>query len=310
MLALLSSALLLTASAVEVHSEFCPAARDIENALEAMLPASSDAGPSDVARVFRRHKRIQIELSNREGALIGERSIDDSDRCNELAIQIAVVLASLVSDVHPEFSAPPPEPKRDASAAKTEGNRPPSTRAISSFDVAAGASMSYASSIAWGGGLAATWIPHSTGIGLRVSAGTESARSVDLGDDKQAIWRRWTVTSEADWRLGHGHTVLDVHAGLAWTLLAANGSGFPQNESQTSLAPGAEAGIRLSWWTTRHLSAWVGLEGTYWLRRQLVSPSQEVAGREIPRYSVLASLGLALGRSGVLPLGFQVPAAQ
>jgi hypothetical protein len=312
--AFLPITLLLTALPVHVEAELCPSGREIETALASLLPASPNRAPPDLARVFRQGKLLRIELVDKNGALIGERSLDDSDRCAELAVQVAVVIASLATDVHPEFSrpapeVPPPLPAPPPAPPPVYVPLPrPAPRA--SFDLAAGASLSFPGSVAVGGSFAAIWIPRTTGLGVRLSAGTETTRSIELGEGRQATWRRWTATSEGDWRYCRGALVLDVHAGLAWTLLHADGSGFPSNASDSSFAPGTYAGARLSWWPTTHVATWLGLDGTYWLLRQLVTATVDTPGQQVPRFSAMASLGLALGRSAKQPLGSVGPAAQ
>jgi hypothetical protein len=305
MLALLSTTLLLTASAVHVEADICPSARDIENALASMLPASPDGAQVGVARVSRQGKRLLVDLVNREGVLVGERTFEDSDRCAELALQAAVVIANWVSDVHPEFARPAPELPTPKAAPRAPAHPPQAA-----FEIAGGASLSYADGLAVGGSLAGLWLPRAAGLGLRISAGTETTRASELGDGKRAIWRRWTATAEADWRSSRQRLALDTHAGLAFALLAANGAGFPENESLTSASPGLQAGIRLSWWTTPRFAVWLGLDATYWLRRQFVSSSPAIPGQQIPRYAAMTSLGLAFGRGPQPALGSEVLAAQ
>jgi hypothetical protein len=298
--ALLPITLLLLAGPVKVEAELCPSRHDIETALSSLLPASQDARPPDVAHVFRQGRFLRIELLDPNGVLIGGRSLDDSDHCTELAMQVAVVIASLTTDVHPAFpvpgqEAPSPSPRpSDSPSATPVSPSPPVAR--SSFDVAAGVSLSYSDSFALGGLLAGIWIPRATGFGFRVSAGTETTRSTSLSDGGQALWARWTATTEADWRHGRGRLVMDVHAGLAWTLLHADGSGFPLNASDSSFSPGTLAGARLSWGLTTHTAAWLGVDVTAWIVRQSVTDTPARAGQQVPRYSVLASLGVALGR--------------
>jgi hypothetical protein len=306
-IALLPITLLLLAGPVQVEAELCPSRHDIESALSSLLPAAQEARPPDVARVFRQGRLLRVELVDPKGVLIGGRSLDDSDRCTELAMQVAVVIASLATDVHPAFHVPgqeAPSTSPDASDSPAATPAPhPQPVVPSSFDVAAGLSLSYSDSFALGGLLAGTWIPWATGFGFRVSAGTETTRSASLGEGKQASWARWTATTEADWRLGHGRLMLDVHAGLAWTLLHADGSGFPNNASDNSLSPGTLAGARLSWGLTTHTAVWLGLDVTSWIVRQSVTDTPARDGQQVPRFSVLASLGVALGRFNNQPLG-------
>jgi hypothetical protein len=304
--ALLPIMLLLLAGPVQIEAELCPSRHDIETALSSLLPASQEGRPPDVAHVFRQGRLLRIDLVDPSGAFIGGRSLDDSDRCAELAMQAAVVIASLVTDVHPVFpvrgqEAPSSSPRASGAPSATPAALPQSV-VRSSFDVAAGASLSYSDSFALGGLLAGIWIPRATGFGIRVSAGTETTRPVSLGQGK-ASWARWTATTEADWRHGRDRLMMDVHAGLAWTLLHAHGSGFSNNASDSSFSPGALAGARLSWGLTAHTAAWLGLDVTGWIVRQSVTDTPARAGQQVPRYSVLASLGVALGRLNNQPLG-------
>src|SRR5512146_2269582 len=127
--ALLPITLLLLAGPVQVEAELCPSRHEIETALSSLLPASPDARPPDLARVFRQERSLRIELLDPNGVLIGGRSLDDSDRCTELAMQVAVVIASLATDVHPAFpvpgqEAPAPSPGASDSPAATPAPRP------------------------------------------------------------------------------------------------------------------------------------------------------------------------------------------
>jgi hypothetical protein len=304
--AVLSVTLLLTALPVRVEAELCPSGQEIERSLVSLFPALPSSGPADVAHVFRQGKVLRIELVDQQGVLIGGRSLDDSDHCAELAAQAAVVIASLASDVHPAFSLPAqdmpaPGPSTPAPLA------PPAVR--SSFDLAAGVSLSHADSFAVGGSLAGLWIPRATGFGLRLSLGAEATRVVSFGPGQRATWARRTATTEADWRYGRGPWTVDVHAGLAWTLLHADGSGFSSNASDDSFSPGALAGVRLSWWPTMATAVWFGLDATTWLVRQSVTDAPGTAEHQIPGTSVMASVGVAFGRSANRSLGLPGPGA-
>lgn len=308
--ALLPLTLLLAASPVHVEAELCPSRQDIEAALSSLLPDSPSTRPPDVARVSRQGKLLHTELVDPNGVLIGARSLDDSDRCAELAVQAAVVIASLASDVHPAFSLPAQEPPPPSPSAPANPVPAPRPIARASFDVAGGVTLSYADTFAVGGALAAIWIPRATGFGLRLSGTTETTRSMAFGEGQRATWARWTASTEADWRYSRGHLMVDVHAGLAWTLLHARGSGFSSDASDDSFSPGALAGARLSRWLGRYAAVWFGLDATSWLVRQSVTDSPAMAGQRVPGFSAMASLGLALGRSVDHALGSAAAGAQ
>jgi hypothetical protein len=297
MLAHLAAALLLAATPVQVEAEDCPSGRDIELALSNMLPPMPEDRRPDVARVVHQGDRLQIELVNADAAVIAERWFDQTGTCADRAALVAVVIASWESDVHPEFARPHTEPIPTAAVAAPAANQENSEPVPQSFDVAAGASLSLADSLAVGAALAATWVARGAGLGAHLSAAGETARTLDLGG-AQANWRRWTIAAEADWRLvSGGPAMLDIHGGLALGLLSASGARFDQNRSTLSFAPGARAGARFSWWLTRNFAVCLDVAGIYWLRQQIVYAQPVPAQQDVPRFQGVAMLGVAVGRA-------------
>jgi hypothetical protein len=289
---------LLAATPVQVEAEDCPSGRDIELALSNMLPPVPEGRHPDVARVVHQGDRLQIELVNADAAVIAERWFAQTGTCADRAALVAVVIASWESDVHPEFARPHTEPIPDAAvAAKVAVQDNRGTMPVDqSFDVAAGPTLSLADSLAVGGALAATWVARGAGLGAHLSAEGETTRTLNLAG-AQANWRRWTIAAQADWRLARGPATLDVHGGLALGLLSAGGARFSQNRSTLSIAPGARAGARLSWWLTRNFAVCLDVAGIYWLRQQIVYAQPVPAQQDVPRFQGVAMLGVAVGRA-------------
>jgi hypothetical protein len=257
-----------------------------------MLPATSDAAPPDLARVQRRNGKLRIELVDAKATVIAERVLDGNGSCSDLAELAAAVIGSWQSDVHPDFVRPHAEPLPASVVAMPAL----SSSASMAYDVALGASLSLAGSPAAGGTLALIGVPRGAGLGLRLFAAGEAARTLGLGMG-QARWRRWMGGAELDWRVALGPLVLDLHGGLGLGWLTVDGVGFSQNLSIFAFSPAATVGARLSWWMTRRFAAWLDLGGLYWTRGQTVYSEPSGREQEIPQLLGLASIGLALGRA-------------
>jgi hypothetical protein len=289
--AALFGALLFVALPVRVESEDCPSGVEVEQILASILPTVSNAVRPDLAHITRHDGKLRIELVDAEATVIAERVLDDAGSCSELAKLAAVVIGSWESDVHPEFvlshAEPLPVPVVAPRAVQASGPH--------AYDVALGASLSLAGSLAVGSTLAMLWVPRGSGPGLRLFAAGETTRTLDLGSG-QARWRRWVGSVDLDWRFAHGPLVLDVHGGLGLGWLAVSGVGFSENRSSSLFSLAASVGARLSWWVTRRFATWLELGGLYWTRSQMVYGEPAVREQEIPRLQGLVSIGLALGR--------------
>jgi len=251
-----------------------------------MLSTTSGAGAQDVAKVERSGGRLRVELVDATTAVLAERVLDGHGSCAELAELAAIVIASWESDVHPEFVRPHAEPPAAP---------PPAARAPgAAYDVSLGASLSQAGKLAAGGSLGAAWFPRGEGLGLSFVVAGETARTLEVGDG-QARWRRWTGNPEIAWRWRRGGLVVDGHAGLALGWLATNGVDFSENKSNASFSLAVTAGIRLSWWFSRHIAGWIDARGLTFTRGDVVLGSPTGGESEIPRLVGIASIGLALG---------------
>lgn len=286
--AALICATLLGALPVHVEAGRCPSAVEIEHRLEAMLRSASSK-PADVARIIRSDRSVHLELVSADGVLIAERDLDYAGTCAELADMAAVIVASWESDVHPEFVHAGPHLVPAAPAAA--GERPERPRFH--FDVAAGAGVSLADSVALGGGAALTWFPRGEGLGTRLSALGETSHTLDVGV-RQAHWKRWLVGLELDWRLPRVTTTLDFHGGMALAILEAGGVNFDQNDSDTSLSAAALAGIRWSLWISEHWAAYADVTAGYCQRDQALLGA---TSRQLPHFQGLVSVGMAVGES-------------
>lgn len=286
--AALLGATLLGAVPVHVEAGDCPSAMDIERRLEAMLRTAASKS-TDIARVARSGAGLQIELVSADGVVIAERALDYAGTCAELADMVAVIVASWESDVHPEFARPPADLVPATTPATLD--RPQEDRFH--FDLAAGAGVSLADSVAFGGAAALTWFPKGAALGLRLSGLGETSHTVSVGI-RQAHWKRWLVGLELDWRLAGVTTSLDFHGGVAMAILEAGGVDFDQNDSDTSLSAAAVVGARWSLWVSPHWAAYADVTAGYCQRDQALRGTET---QQLPHFQGLVTLGVAVGQS-------------
>lgn len=301
-LAALLGAILLAGPPVTVEAGACPSAQEIERALGPLLPSLPAGVASDRARVVQRGTGLHLELQSPDGAAIADRDLEPTGSCAELAQIVAVVIAAWESDVHPAFAGAPseiaPNPASEVAAPATPTVEVKAAAPRSaSYDVAAGAGLSFSDSAAAGVALALTWAPWGAGLALRVGGVGETQHDTSLGQG-QAQWRRWVGSTEVGWRLAFGPAVLDVHGGLLFGLLTAQGGGFAPNQQASSFSPGLTSGARVALWAGRSLGFWLDVAGLVYQRDQSLVVSEPSQKRQkLSRFQGLVSLGVALGRA-------------
>jgi hypothetical protein len=294
--------MLVAAQPVTVESGACPSAQAIERGLAPLLPPLPAGMAPDVARVLPQGRSLHVALQSSDGVVIAERTLEPTGSCADLAQVVAVVIAAWESDVHPAFVRPQteiasPAPTETVSAAPTTGTPVSVPARTSSYDLAAGGGVSFSDSAVAGADVAVTFAPWGSGLAFRISGTGEAQHQTSLGQG-QAQWRRWTGSTELDWRFVFGPTVLDLHGGLLFGLLSAQGSGFFPSEQATSFSPGLTAGARVMFWAGRSLGFCLGVVGQALQRNQslvLAAPSE--SQHELSHFQGLVSLGVAVGRA-------------
>lgn len=299
-------ALLLAASAPVVVVEgdtACPTPAEVAARVATLLPAGGGTEPADVARIEVEAGTMRVTLTRPDGATLGERAIDGTFPCADLAEAAAVVLATWESDVHPEYrAAPPPPPAPGAPAvAVVAAPPPPAPRAPAAYDLGAAVAGSLAPSSggaapALGALAVGSWTP-SGRLGLRGAVQWTAERELELGAGAVG-WRRVTAALGPQLRFTTAGTrwALDFHAeGLAaW--LTASGSGFTRDRQGDSFDPGLGAGVRALWFGRQGLVPWLELAGAGWLRSQTAFATPGVDAVTLPRLEATLALGLSFGR--------------
>jgi hypothetical protein len=283
----------------------CPSGAEVEQALASML-TSSGVNPAarDVAKLERRPDKLHVELVDPEGVVIAERTLDGTASCAELARMAAIVIASWESDVHPEFARQPAEiarvaraaPQAVPSIAAAAAPAPPAA----AYDVAAGVTLGQSDTLAAGASIGGAWFPRGVGLGLWMLGAGDLSRTIAVGTH-EARWRRWTASLEIARRWARDALVIDAHGGATLGWFTTEGVDYAQNRSASAVTVGGTAGIRMSWWISRHAAFWTDVRGFYFPRRDSIygSGAGMTAADEttVPSWGGIASLGVAFGRA-------------
>ena len=283
------------AAQVEVHSATaCPSSEAITARLLPLLPgASTGTNPVDQAdlQVSRGYAdgpmRLRLRLAGADGTVIGQRDLPLSDRCDELAETVAVLLASWKSDPHPGI---PPIAETPVIARPA----PASGGATSGLELQLGA----------GGGVALLGGTAASGrleLGLssiqshwqgRIGFVGETARQTALGPG-QVHWRHSMGTVLLVWRTLNPNWLVSADAGPLLGFATLSGQGFAQNQQQNSFEFGLDAGLRAGrrW---RRFTLWVDLRGESWLERQRAMVTGSATTMTLSPWDLAVTLGLSV----------------
>jgi hypothetical protein len=296
---------------LDIQSETeCPSASAIEAHVRQILDLEGKR-VEERAIVTHDGHALRVVLRGADGRDVGERLLSTDASCDDLAQAVAVVLATWISDVHPEFvgALPQRQPEPDAKPIDTRSATTSEPRARFAHEVATpettpprGVSRHIEPGLGVGVGIAgpkaaavaslvAAWIP-SSGIGLAVSATLASTREQPLADGTLA-WRRWPVAAGLVLRVPLRGALLDFSGGgaFAWSHLV--GRGFPSTSSADDFALGAFASARVAS-SEGTLVPFAALTGYAWLARSAAYVRPEGGAElDLPRYDFTLVAGVA-----------------
>jgi hypothetical protein len=307
--------------AIDVRSDtFCPSAEQVGERVRQILDLKG-RHIDERALVMREAGSLRVVLRGADGRDVGERVLSADAGCEDLAQAVGVVLATWISDVHPEYvatlpstevtpgatDAKPPsptptptahaegEPAADTSATLPTHDSAPAqdgpTQAPRRLEPGLGVGVGLS-----GPRAAATvsvvvaWVPAGSGVGLAASATVASPREQPLADGKLQWWR-WPATVGLVLRTPAARAIVDVTAGgaLAWAHL--NGRGFPSTSSADDFTLGAFASVRIAYATGR-LVPFAAATGYGWLARSTAYVRPDMGGDlDLPRYDVMLMAG-------------------
>jgi hypothetical protein len=283
---------LLVALALEVHATGdCPVAADVQRQLEPLLAAGAAA--RDVATINPgADGSVSLALIDANGQSIGARTLPRARSCDDQAKAVAVTLAVLEAELHPQVSLGldrlAPEPGPVAVAVAKPAPPPPRVRELA---VGAGAFVDRQVG-AWAPGgrlelalgtLGARWR-------VRVGAAAVGRHEVDVASG-QASWWRGFVQVGADLDLARGRRwAFTAGAGALGGVVSIAGTGFAVDHSARSLDLGAEGRARFILRAGR-TRLWLGAAIEGWVRQQTLDLNGASTGAALPRIAPVAAAG-------------------
>lgn len=310
--------------ALHVHGTAeCPAAADVEARLHDILDFRSAADLKERALVERNGDAVRVSLTGADAHVIGERTLAVQGSCEDMARAAAVVLATWIGDVHPEFVRPLPSAEPEpAPPAEPPAAVPPAPAAttppfVAKPAVAAGPELTRPaaletprSSNRWEPGaglgvgidasgaltplftLTGIWAPPGFGWGAAVTLILTGVREQAL-EPGAVRWWRWPLLVGPTLRLAPSGANVELSAGAALAWLHLRGEGFEPNRGADDVSFGSFAALRLAASSGRW-RPFVATTGVFWLRSATAQTSAETGNEtRLPSLDVLLTAGAA-----------------
>lgn len=246
-----------------IEGETCPASKDVEQRVRAILHLPPEQLLSESFIVQRREAGLFVELRSADTSLLAERLLPNEGSCDELAQAAAVVLSAWLSDVHPDFApelpaaeplalpppeptAPPPQPLASApppaaraalvepQAAITRSGR--TTRRRWELDAGVGVGVGAGlvdGDLAGSGSLGVALVP-ARGWGARASLFVDTTRRAPLGSGSVS-WRRWPLSLGPTFRVSSDALAFDLTLAPALSWLRVSGFDFDPGKTRSGL---------------------------------------------------------------------------
>ncbi len=305
----------------------CPSEARISAELEAIVSSREGApGAADVARIETRDGVLVVTLTSPDGARLGERRLHVAGDCDAQARAVAVIVATFLADLHPEYltllPAPPPEAPAEPepveaptspspSPAEPAPAPAPASAALPSprpepapvpalayprdewlLAVAAGVELN--SELVPAAELSLSFLPGGRGFGARAFALVPGAAGREL-DESVATFARYPLGVGALFRVGQRDAWLDAGAGVAVAWLHVEGRTFARNSSADDWVIGPFASVRAGteWGGVRPFAE-LGVLG--WPGESVLISRTPAASATLPRVegSLLLGAGLPL----------------
>lgn len=307
---------------VDGSDEQCPRPAAVEERVRAILGMKSADTLDERAKLVREGDELKIVVTRADGSVLGERVLSATATCDDLETLASVVLASWISDVHPEFVAalPPPPARAEMPSAADAGavpesappvvspTEPPPATTVQTRDAdkhapepaqgwrwelgaAAGAYLS-GERVSALGSLGVRWMPERSGFGAALTAHVITPRTESLSMGSVRYWR-WPVVVGPALRLPLGGVQSELHAGLALGWLHAAGRDFEPSETRDVPRGGGLVGLR-GRYGGRRFRGFVDLSGMIWGKSEIFV---DRAGRQpsipLPMLELYLTLGMA-----------------
>lgn len=303
----------------------CPSEARISAELEAIV-ASREGAPeaADVARIETRDGVLVVTLTGPDGARLGERRLHVAGDCDAQARAVAVIVATFLADLHPEYltllPAPPPEAPAEPEPVEAPASPPPTAAEPAPapappsaplspprperapvpvlayprdewlLAVAAGVELS--SELVPAAELSLSFLPGARGFGARAFALVPGAGGRELGG-AIATFARYPLGVGALFRVGQEDAWLDAGVGVAVGWLHVEGRTFARNSSADDWVIGPFASVRAGTeWAGVRPFAEVGALG--WPGESVLISRSPAAKATLPRVEASLLLGAGL----------------
>jgi hypothetical protein len=280
-----------------VSAQDCPAAGVVDARVREILGLRPGSALEERAIIDRTGSSLRVTLRGKDDRVLGDRVLRADGSCDELAGVVAVVLASWLSDVHPEFvgslpapSSPPPAPPSTPARLPVEsGPRAPPRQWV--FGAAIGADLSSSGSAPFAA-LGVRWIPERSGWGAALSATVVGARTEDLSTGR-VRHLRWPLELGPAFRVPMAPMALDVHAGAALAWLHVEGIGFASPASYDAFHIGGFISTRISMVADRFAPFAEATAIVWGTTKAFVQRGPEQPSVTLPRVELYVALGVS-----------------
>jgi hypothetical protein len=279
----------------------CPAPALVDARVREILGLGAEAVLDEHASIEREGAAIRVTFRGKDEQMLGDRVLQADGSCAELAGAVAVVLASWLSDVHPEYvgamprvepalAAPsPPAAIADGPTPATNADKSPATRRHGLLGVALGADLSRAAPVPLAA-LSFRYMPAGFGLGAAVSATVIGERNVELSTGSVRYFR-WPLLVGPALRVPLGAAKLDLHAGAALGWLHVEGVDFSPPVSHDVFLGGGFLATRVSLGSSSFVP-FAELSGVLWRATEaFVRRGPDEPTVSLPSLELYATLG-------------------
>jgi hypothetical protein len=238
----------------------CPDAATVDQRTRDLLGLGAGVALRESVEIVHEGTALSVRLRGADQGLVGERVLPLDEDCDALARAVSVVLASWLTDAHPEFLAAAAAPSAEVTAAPLPPPPAPPPRPVPQV-VATGVlrvdeRFRFRPAIGVGAladtkgtvpaGMVGLGVsPRGSGLGVAGRVILSSGRTRPLGAGRLELFR-WPFALGAAVRLESGVLTGELHAGAAIAWLHLEGRGFPVERSVNDVAFGVFGAVRAS----------------------------------------------------------------
>lgn len=236
----------------------CPDAATVDRRTRELLGLAGDVTLKESVELAHEGSGLAVRLRAEDQRMLGERVLPLDDDCDALSRAVSVVLASWLTDAHPEFLAareapkPPEPPSPPQQPVPPPPRRTPHVAARGELRVdarlryrpAAGlGALADAHGVVPAGMLGLVAAPAGSGLGITARAVVSLERTQPLGSG-ELVLLRFPLALGGVARLESGRVAAELHAGAAVAWLHLRGRGFVVEKTANDAAFGVFGALR------------------------------------------------------------------